>query len=36
MELPNDLFEFVSAGKQLEYDLDACEAGMVKIYWHPC
>jgi hypothetical protein len=33
MELPVDLFEFVSAGKQLEYDLDACEAGMVKIHY---
>jgi hypothetical protein len=32
MELPVDLLKFVSAGKQLEYDPDACEAGMVKVH----
>ncbi|MBW4621304.1 MAG: hypothetical protein KME17_18335 [Cyanosarcina radialis HA8281-LM2] len=31
MKLPVDLLEFISAGKQLEYDPDTCEAGMVKI-----
>jgi hypothetical protein len=32
MEIPTELLEFVGAGKQLEYEPDTCEAGMVKIY----
>jgi len=31
MNLPQDLIDFLAAGKQLEYDPDACEAGAIRL-----
>lgn len=31
LNLPKDLVDFLAAGKQLEYDPDACDAGVVKL-----
>jgi hypothetical protein len=31
VNLPQDLIDFLKSGKQLEYDIEACEAGRVKL-----
>jgi hypothetical protein len=31
LELPQDLFDFLAAGRQLKYDPRTCEAGAVKL-----
>jgi hypothetical protein len=31
LDLPHDLFEFLAAGKQLEYDPATCESGAIRL-----